>query len=80
MKKGLFLAKVYITGSGTVTAYDIDRNEVKLTRNQRNLFTKYDKYTEDDFIHHIIKEFSNPKILAPDFFIAVDDDVVFNLG
>lgn len=73
MRKNTRIQRVEMYGKN-VQAFDTEGNRVKLTRQQRDLFTKY---KSPRFLENIFKEFS-ADILAEDFYIMdtlIDEQV-----
>lgn len=81
MRKTKQIAKVVITkyrNTNMIKGYDNNGDAIKLTRTQRELFTKYRQ--PHLMIESIYDEFSNPKVLSKDFIIELDDTIVFDMS
>lgn len=76
MKKGTQIWRVVVDESSRVSIMDSDRNPVKVTRSQRNALIDW---KNEKFLVNIIKEFSNNKILHPEFTIVRNGEIVFKM-
>jgi hypothetical protein len=76
MKKGTQIWRVVVDESSRVSIMDSDRNPVKVTRSQRNALIDW---KNEKFLVNIIKEFSNNKILHPEFTIVQNGEIVFKM-
>jgi hypothetical protein len=77
MKKGTQILSVTFTKDGRVKAEARLKTltiDLALTRNQRNLFRHY---RDHDFLDQIATEFGNASILSDDFFIKINDEIVY---
>lgn len=72
MKKGIKIEKILIN-KDHVTVYATDGSEVKLTRNQRQIFKNFNS---KDFESNLIKEFSREDILSSDYCVIKDGEPV----
>lgn len=75
LRKGVSIELVCID-KDNVIAIDKENESVKLTRNQRKLFTMYNN---PKFLDMIYKEFSRPTILADNFTITKNGKIVYTL-
>ena len=75
LRKGVSIELVCID-KDNVIAIDKENESVKLTRNQRKLFTMYNN---PEFLNMIYKEFSRPTILADNFTITKNGKIVYTL-
>ncbi|MBR1988452.1 MAG: hypothetical protein IKA36_05385 [Clostridia bacterium] len=73
MKKGKQLAVVEISKC-VVTAKTTDGSNVKLSRNERNVLSRY---REPDYVEIIKKTFGNPNVLSDDFTVIKNGEVKF---
>jgi hypothetical protein len=73
MKKGIQIQKVLIN-KDHITAYDNNGISVKLTRAQRQLFSNYKHWNFED---KICDEFGNNDVLAHDFIVIKDGEIVY---
>lgn len=73
MKKGKQIAVVEIS-DGMVTAKTTDGSIVKLSRNERNVLSRY---KEPNYVEIIKKTFGNPNILSDDFTVIKNGEVKF---
>lgn len=76
MKKGTQIWRVVVDEGSRVSIMDSDRNPVKVTRSQRNALIDW---KNEKFLMNVIKEFSNNKILHPDFTIVQNGEIVFKM-
>jgi len=76
MKKGTQIWRVVVDKGSRVSIMDSDRNPVKVTRSQRNALIDW---KNEKFLVNIIKEFSNNKILHPEFTIVQNGEIVFKM-
>lgn len=76
MKKGTQIWRVVVDECSRVSIMDSDRNPVKVTRSQRNALIDW---KNEKFLVNIIKEFSNNKILHPEFTIVQNGEIVFKM-
>lgn len=76
MKKGTQIWRVVVDEGSRVSIMDSDRNPVKVTRSQRNALIDW---KNEKFLVNIIKEFSNNKILHPEFTIVQNGEIVFKM-
>lgn len=76
MKKGTQIWRVVVDEGSRVSIMDSDRNPVKVTRSQRNALIDW---KNEKFLVNIIKEFSNNKILHPEFTIVRNGEIVFKM-
>ena len=75
LRKGVSIELVCID-KDNVIAIDTNNESVKLTRNQRKLFTMYNN---PEFLDMIYKEFSRPTILDDNFTITKNGKIVYTL-
>jgi hypothetical protein len=76
MKKGTQIWRVVVDEGSRVSIMDSDRNPVKVTRSQRNALIDW---KNEKFLVNVIKEFSNNKILHPEFTIVQNGEIVFKM-
>ena len=76
MKKGTQIWRVVVDEGSRVSIMDSDRNPVKVTRSQRNALIDW---KNEKFLMNVIKEFSNSKILHPEFTIVQNGEIVFKM-
>lgn len=76
MKKGTQIWQVVVDEGSRVSIMDSDRNPVKVTRSQRNALIDW---KNEKFLKNIVKEFSNNKILHPEFTIVQNGEIVFKM-
>lgn len=74
-KKGIMISWVTINGK-TIEACQDDGSTIKLTRAQRDLLAKYKM---PNYIAEIKKAFSNDHIVANDFVVSKDGEIVFDI-
>lgn len=72
MKKGQVIEKIVINGDH-VTVYDSEGIEVKLTRTQRHIFKHYKDW---NFLDKLTDEFGNKNVLAKNYMVIKDNEVV----
>jgi hypothetical protein len=73
MKKKTRIQSIEITDKREVFAFDTEGVRVKLTRQQRNLFSEY---KNPNFLEDVFREFG-ADVLAPDFYITKHGDMVY---
>lgn len=76
LRKGQKIWTVIIE-DGILKAYTKDMTEIKLTRSERNVLSKY---KEPDYFENINKEFSHNEPLHTDFSIMKNGVLVFEDG
>lgn len=74
-KKGLQIAEIVINDR-VVDVRCTDGSSMKVTRSQRNLLTDYKR---EGYVNEIKKAFSNDHIVANDFKVVKNGNVVFHL-
>ena len=72
MKKAQQIQKIIISGDH-VSVYDTDGAEVKITRAQRQLFKNYKHW---NFLDKIADEFSRDDVMAKNYCVIKDGDLV----
>lgn len=73
MKKGQQIKKVIVDGQ-LITAIDQDGKEIKLTRSQRDILSRY---KSEEYISNIKREWHNDHVIHPEFIVEKNGKIVY---